>query len=329
MVYASIEKEFNSLKKENKFLKQEYIKIQEELRLLKKDLYGTKSESYEDPRQLIFNEIEVESKKIEKKELKIKVSFERKKGKQKRKPFPADLLREEKVIDLEESEKICPYDGEKLKLIGSVDTEKLKTAPAKTWIEVEKRLKYICPCCEKIKETKSDSLLPGTIVTPELLAFIVYSKFFQSLPLYRIEEQYKLQGIELKRGNMARWLIQISEKLQPIWNLLEEKVLSDDYLSIDASYVQVLREKNRRAQSKSFMWGRGSPEQGIILFDYDVSGGGRVAEKLLKDYRGTVQGDAHRGYGKLNKQNVVLIGCLMHARRRFFKAWVKDKKEQV
>ena len=125
---------------------------------------------------------------------------------------------------------------------------------------------------------------------------------------------------------MARWLIQVSEKLQPIWNLLEEKVLSNDYLAIDASYVQVLKEKNKRAQSKSFMWGRGSPEQGIILFDYDVSGGGEVARRLLLDYKGTVQGDAHRGYGKLNKENIDLIGCMMHARRRFFKAWVKGQK---
>jgi transposase len=49
-------------------------------------------------------------------------------------------------------------------------------------IEVKK--KYACPCCENyLAQPKVDSL-PGTIATPELLSFIIFSKFFQALPLY-------------------------------------------------------------------------------------------------------------------------------------------------
>jgi len=60
-------------------------------------------------------------------------------------------------------------------------------------------------------QAKSHSILPGTIATPELLSFIVYSKFFQALPLYRLEEQFKLQGIGITRGTMARWLVGLTE----------------------------------------------------------------------------------------------------------------------
>jgi|GEM_PF-4194498 len=50
---------------------------------------------------------------------------------------------------------------------------------------------------------------------------------------------------------------------------------------IDATRVQVLREPGRAANSKSATWARGSPELGIIVFDYDVSEGGVVAKNLM------------------------------------------------
>ena len=67
------------------------------------------------------------------------------------------------------------------------------------------------------------------------------------------EELYQLQKIYLSRGTMARWLIRVSRELMPIWNILEEKVLDCGYMAIDATQVQVLKEKGRSPQSKSSM----------------------------------------------------------------------------
>ncbi len=64
-------------------------------------------------------------------------------------------------------------------------------------------------------QVKANSILPKTVATPEVLSFLIFSKFFQGLPFYRLEELYKLQGIYLTRGTMARWLIHVSEKLIP------------------------------------------------------------------------------------------------------------------
>jgi hypothetical protein len=75
------------------------------------------------------------------------------------------------------------------------------------------------------------------------------------------------------------------------------------------------------------MWARGSPEKGIVLFDYDISGGGQVAKKLMQGFGGILQGDAHRGYGALERENLLLIGCMSHARRRFHQAWLEAKKQ--
>ena len=313
--------------KENKTLRDEVDQLRNIILLLKKDKFGSKAERFENiTDQLIFNDIEVEAPHAP--EEKETITYTRSKGgRKKKKPIPAHIPREEKIIDLPEDEKTCPYDGTALRCIGEVVTEKLKTVPAQSTVIVEKRLKYACPCCEEhLKEAKANSILPGTIATPEILAFIIFSKFFQALPLYRLEEMYKLQGIDLKRSTMARWMVQISRKLRPLWNILEDIMLETGYVAMDASTVQVLKEKGRKPQSKSFMWSRGSPERGIVLFDYNISGGGAIAKSLMEGFQGALQADAHRGYGALERQFLQLLGCMMHARRRFYKAWLEAKK---
>ena len=322
--------QIEKLAEENTVLRGEIERLYGIIKLMKRDKYGAKSERVVDipPEQLIFNEIEKEATlPVGPDETEV-ITYERKKGRGPKKPFPEHLPREEKILDLPEEEKRCPHDGHRLKEIGEERTEKLKTIPAQTSVLVEIKKKYACPfCASHMNQAKSNSLLPGTIATPELLAFIVYSKFFQSLPLYRLEEQFKLSGIDLKRGTMARWLVQTTELLMPLYNLLQEKAFESGYMAIDATHVQVLKEPGRVAEAKSFMWARGSPERGIVLFDYDPSGGGAVAKRLMAGFRGALQADAHRGYGALDLTELWLLGCMMHARRRFHDAFLIGNKK--
>ena len=331
MTYQELLDEKKSLENKNDFLNKEVDYLKHVVKLFKEEKFGTKSESYieEVNPQLLFNELEQEAGGEPQLPLvQETITYTRKKGRGKKKPFPEDLPREDVIIDIAEEDKICPHDGTVLKEISEEIVEKIKTVPARSTIIVERKKKYACPCCElHMAQGKSNSILPKTIATPEILSFLIFSKFFQGLPFYRLEELYKLQGIELSRGTMARWLIQVSEKLIPVWNILEERVLESGYMAIDATTVQVLKEKNREAKAKSFMWVRGSPEQGIVLFDYNVSGGGHVAKDLITGFKGGVQADAHRGYGALDKNEILLLGCMMHARRRFHKAWLGGKKK--
>jgi len=315
---------------ENKHLKAEVDRLAGIIRLMKRSQFGANSERVVEltAPQLLFNEIEKEASHPAPPQQTETITYTRKKGRGKKKPFPDNLPREEKILDLKEEEKICPHDGTQLKEIGEERAEKLKTIPAQMSIVVEVKKKYACPCCESfVAQAKSNSILPGTIATPELLSFIIFSKFFQSLPLYRLEELFKLNGIELKRGTMARWLIQTRDKLTPLYNLLQDKAFESGYMAIDATHVQVLKEQGRAPKTKSFMWVRGSPEKGIVLFDYDPSGGGAVAKNLMTGFQGALQADAHRGYEALDQGSILLLGCLMHSRRRFHKAFlVGDKK---
>lgn len=320
--------ELERLQEELDILRQQNVALKHIITLLKKDKFGSKSERMDLPQdQLLFNELEVESRFLEPEQTELITGYTRaKKGRGAKKPFPKALPREEVIIDLRESEKVCPHDGTALKPIGEEVTEKLKVVPAQVSVVVEKKLKYACPSCsEHMAQAKANSIMPGTIATVELLAFLIFSKFFQGLPLYRLEELFNMQGIDLKRGTMASWLIRVSLKLQPIWNILEEWALNSGYMGIDATSVQVLKEDGRKPETKSFMWARGSPELGIVLFDYNISGAGYVAKELISGFSGALQSDAHRGYDQLT--GLDRLGCMMHARRRFYEAFLAAKKQ--
>ena len=317
----SLKEEVKNLKSQIDSYKSEVSIMSENIRLLKKALYGESSERVEDlPDQYkLFNEVELEDHKAPVKE--ITVSYTRQKGKQKRKPLPEGLEREVLINDIPEDQKICAKHGTALKEIKAEVKEYLVTRPPEVRIREVHNKKYICPCCDKAPvKSKSKAIIPGSIATEETLAFIIFSKYFQHLPLYRLEHLYKLYDIELKRGVMASWLINISERFIPLYNVLEERMLSTGYVGIDETRVQVLKEEGRKAQTKSSMWVRASEELGIALFDYDRSKESPAVNRLLGGYTGVIQADEHSCCDQIEKELKLRLGCMMHARRRFKKA---------
>ena len=311
---SNLEEEKSNLEKENQ-------RLYDNVRLLKKALYGESSERVEDlPEQYnLFNEPEELSQAPEKT---INVSYKRRAGKKKRKPLPEELRREIVVNDLSDEDKKCSVHGEDLKEIKTEIKEYLVTRPPEIFVRQVQTKVYSSPCCKKTPPKKSNkkAIIPGSLATEETIAFIIFSKYFQHLPLYRLEGLYKLYGIQLKRGVMASWLINISRKLTPLYNVLEERMLNTNYIGIDETRVQVLGEKGRRPQTKSSMWVRASEELGIALFDYDVSKEAPAVNRLLKGYSGVLQADEHRCCDVIERDLSLRLGCMMHARRRFKKS---------
>jgi hypothetical protein len=143
------------------------------------------------------------------------------------------------------------------------------------------------------------------------------------LPLYRLAKIFARFGVDLGRGTMAGWMIKMGDLIVPLINLMNETQLSYDILQMDETTVQVLKEPGRAATSKSYMWVRrgGPPSRPVILFDYDPSRSGAVPFRLLADFKGTLQTDGYEGYAATAaRDDIVHVGCLAHARRKFDEA---------
>lgn len=291
---------------------QTYIKTLESALVdLKKNRFGSSSEKQNNTQIPLFNEAE---------ELTGSTSKQKTKGKKKktgkRKPLPEQLERVEKVHDINSDQKLCPNDGVALKHIGEDTSEQLLYIPASFKVIKHKRYKYVCPKCNKhiITADKPIDPIPKSIATPELLSYITTSKYNDGLPLYRLNSMFKRLNIQISRTNLASWMIKCGQLVQPLINLLEDKLNQQSCVHIDETTVQVLKEPGKKANSKSYMWVRKAAN--IILFDYSPSRSATVAKKLMNDYQGTIMADGYAGYDQLANNR---LGCWAHARRYFIK----------
>ena len=310
---------------------QEIKDCQEIIRLLQRKKYAPQSEIVSSRQLGLFNELEdiIDSEKKENKDEKETITYTRRK--RKRRPrIPDCLPRIDKVIELSEDERICSNDGKDLKEIGEEVSESLEIIPAQVKVIRMIRKKYACPACRKEVKTAPlpPSILPKSIASPSMISYIATSKYEDALPLYRQEKIFDRIGVVVPRQTMARWLIEISEQLIPIYNLLQDKLLEGDYIQMDETTVQVLKEKGKKATSKSYMWVRHLPgDRPIVLFDYAPRRDAGVPKKLLAGFKGYLQCDGYVGYDQVCEENdLIRLGCMDHCRRKFFDAYKASGK---
>jgi hypothetical protein len=166
------------------------------------------------------------------------------------------------------------------------------------------------------------------MASASLVASIIEQKYVQSVPLYRQEQHLGRQGISLSRQTMSNWVLDTAEQwFQPLYRRMREHLLKRDILHADETTLQVLKEPDRPAESKSYMWmyrtGRDGPH--IVLYEYQTTRAGKHPKKFLEDFRGFLHTDAYSGY--FNLPNVVSVGCWAHARRAFNEALEALPKE--
>jgi len=305
--------------------------LEEALRLLKANNYGPSRErlSVAAGQAELFNEIEAtlevsEAVGIEP-ELKATPLREEKPagGKPGRTKLASHLPRVEIRHELTEAERKCGCGGV-LAEIGADVSEQLDYVPAKVQVLRHVRVKYACPGCELCVKSAAlpEHILPKTNASPGLLAQLVTSKYVDSLPLYRQEAMFERHGVRLPRATQAAWMIGLTVPLQPLLNLMDERLRASGYVRIDETRVQVLNS-DKAPSALHWMWVRvaGPKHQRIILFDYDPSRGGEVADDLIEGCSGYLQSDGYQAYvGVSLRAGLVHVGCFAHARRRFFEA---------
>lgn len=187
------------------------------------------------------------------------------------------------------------------------------------------RKAYGCRDCESAPVTadKPAQMIEKSMASPSVLAMLLATKYVDGLPLHRFEKVLGRYGIDIPRQTLARWVIQCSEHLQPLLNLMRESRLSSRIIHCDETRVQVLKEPGREPSSQSWMWVQtgGPPDRPVILFDYTTSRAQEVPVRLLDGYRGYVMTDDYAGYNALAAQDgVERLGCWAHARRKFVEA---------
>jgi len=224
-------------------------------------------------------------------------------------------------------EQICSTCGGELHVMGKEVRSELKLIPAKAVIVEHVKYTYGCRYCEKnaesspvVKATMPDPVIKGSFASPEAIAQIMCEKYIMGAPLYRQEKDFERNGIQLSRQTMSNWLIKSTEDwLIPIYNALKENLLENDVLFSDDTTLQVLKEPDKKAQTKSYLWvyrTGSNPPFHIALYEYQPDRKALRPKEFLDGFTGFLHTDAYAGYRSL-PSNIILVGCFAHARRKW------------
>jgi transposase len=236
----------------------------------------------------------------------------------KRKPLPADLPSVDIYHDLED--RACGCCGDEMACIGETTSEQLDVIPAQVFKRIHHRKTYSCSKCDESIKTAPlpPQPIPKSYASAGLLAHVAVAKYADGLPLYRQTKQFARLGIELPRNTLANHMIKAGQLINPLVEALKQHIQSHDIVQMDETPVQVLKEPDKVAQSKSYMWVMKGGEHPGIVYHYDPTRSQQVPQTLLPDFKGYLQTDGYAGYnGILKHPDITGLGCWAHVRRKF------------
>jgi len=136
-------------------------------------------------------------------------------------------------------------------------------------------------------------ILPKSNASASLLAYLIASKFVDGLPIYRVCQQLQRQDVHLSPGTAGTWVNAVGEAVLPLINLLHEELLTNPFVQMDETHLQVLRSDKAPA-SDHYMIVRaaGPPGRRIILFNYEPSRTVASLQSLLIGPQGHTRGSS-------------------------------------
>jgi transposase len=319
-------------------LETRYDHLKEEYRLLLYKRFGRSSEkeSGEDQPSL-FEEAEVtaDPEVVETGAITVEKHTRQKRG---RKPIDESVPRVDIVHDIPEEEKLCACEHELVK-IGEEVSERLQVIPEQIYVERHIRPKYACHHCEGSEDEDKPpvriaptppAVIPGSITTVGLLAFIIVKKFVDHMPFYRQEKRFEQLGIHIPRQDMSNWVVAVGRMLSPLVELFRDRIRAGPIVNMDETRLQVLNEEGRANTTESRMWlsRGGDPKAPLCHYAYHPRRDAEHPREFLADCTLFLQTDAYEVYDRIaaEEPGITLVGCWAHARRKFHDAQKASKK---
>jgi transposase len=243
-----------------------------------------------------------------------------------RQPLARHLVRERVVHDLAASEKHCSCCGKDLHLVGEETSERYEFIPAVMKVIEDVRLKYACDCTMKRADKPAQPIEKST-AGASVLAQVIVSKFADHLPLHRQEKIFERHGVEISRKTMGGWMAQCGDRLEVLYSAAKKVLFQSKVIGTDDTSVKVLDPSLNFARTGRIWPYVGDVYHPVVVYDYTTTRGRDGPAKFLEGYTGYLQADAYSVYDAFFKpaRGLLEVGCMMHARRYFFKALDSDQ----
>lgn len=247
--------------------------------------------------------------------------------KPKRVALPAQFPRT--VIHHEPDNTQCAC-GCQLQRIGEDVSEKLDYTPGTFTVEQHIRGKWACRQCETLTQAPVPAqVIDKGIPTAGLLAHVMVAKFADHLPLYRQENIFARAGLGIARSTLADWVGQTGVQLQPLVDTLKEAILAQNVIHADETPVPMLAPGEKKTQ-RAYVWAYSSTpfaDLKAVVYDFSPNRAGEHARSFLGAWNGKLVCDDFAGYKASFAQGITEIGCMAHARRKFFDLHAANKSQ--
>jgi len=245
----------------------------------------------------------------------------------KRAALPAELPR----IDMHhEPDSTTCNCGCQLKRIGEDVSEKLDYTPGVMTVERHIRGKWACAKCETLIQAPVPAqIIDKGIPTSGLLAQVLVAKYSDHLPLYRQETIFGRSGYAIPRSTLGAWVGACGVQLQPLVDALKETMLSHAVLHADETPVAMLKPGNKKTH-RAYLWAYAPgafEDLKAVVYDFCETRAGENCRTFLGEWKGSLVCDDFGGYKAGFANGVTEVGCMAHARRKFFDLHVSNKSQ--
>jgi len=191
---------------------------------------------------------------------------------------------------------------------------------------------------EFMRGKRPRDLLRDSIVTPSLMASILNVKYVNSSALYRIEQEFERNGVNISRQTMSNWIVKCAGRYFTAFvERMKQELLKLPVTQSDETPTQVIKE-SEHPNSKCYMWvhrsGELYKERPIVIYEYHKGRDHSIPLAFYKDYKGVLVTDGLKQYHLLEDKlpGIINSNCWAHARRDFsdaVKAMEKKNPEAV
>lgn len=231
---------------------------------------------------------------------------------------------------------MCPECGTPYKRIGEeyLCTE-YDIIPSRIRVIKWYSITYQCPKCsgngvvpELIRSRDGQYHMLHGMASASTVAWAAYQKFCQGVPLYQQEKDWEQMGAPVGRATLSNWLIKNArEFFTPMFDYFHRQLLKRSFVMADETPFQVLNEKDKKPQSRSYMWVfRSGEDEGppIVLYRYYKTRAGANAKEFLNGFNGYLMTDGYTGYNVV--PDVTRTACWAHVRRYLVEAIPRGKE---
>ena len=223
-------------------------------------------------------------------------------------------------VEVPEAERICARCGREQQRIGEDITRTLEYVPAH-FVEHEHHLeKYACGRCKRGVTTAPgpDKLIERSAVDASVVAQVVVSKYADHTPLERQRRIYDRCGVAIPVSTMADWVGFAGELVQPLVDVLVERVVQAYVVRLDGTGLKVLDPDSPNNVERGTVWCCVGDDRDVVFRYAESAHGASGPWQILRGRRGYIQADASNTFDRLfngQEASATEVGCWAHARR--------------